>query len=352
VQQPDRVQNPGPVAGGQVRPPTQLGTDRQHDGVDALLGPDGGQVLDGRVAVQVDAGGEDPVDLAVQHLDGQSVARDAVAQHAARQRLGLAHRDLVPELAQVVGGGQPARPRADDDDVPAGVRRGLRQRPAPLQREVAEEALDSVDPDGLVDCPRLHTVWHGGSRPGPSRRATGWQAPAGARRARTRRPGCRAAAADVLAAGQACAQGGCRSVQTGRWVRQDRCGSPGCRRSQRERERDLRHGRAFLLAVEPVAGDRAVRLALDPVQHLVLAYRVEQVGEAALALQVRRHGLATPDRRGATTSPSSASKSGNRPVAPACRASSTVSSVGVPQPSGARDQHVQVARAAHGHRHG
>jgi hypothetical protein len=64
---------------------------------------------------------------------------------------GVDEVDLVAETAQVVGGTEPRRARADDEDALAGVGAGRGQRPAALDREVAEEALDGVDPDRLVE---------------------------------------------------------------------------------------------------------------------------------------------------------------------------------------------------------
>ena len=90
-------------------------------------------------------------DLGVEHVARQPVARDAEAHHAAGHRAGLADRDRVPATREVVGGGQAGRAGADDEHALAG-RLGVRgQAPALADRLVAEEALDAVDADGLVE---------------------------------------------------------------------------------------------------------------------------------------------------------------------------------------------------------
>ena len=58
---------------------------------------------------------------------------------------------LVPEPGQVVGGGQPARPGADDQHPLAAARRRRVERPPPLKREIAEEPLDAVNRHRAVE---------------------------------------------------------------------------------------------------------------------------------------------------------------------------------------------------------
>ena len=62
-------------------------------------------------------------DVPVQHLLGQAVVGDAVAQHAAQLGPLLVHRDLVPHEGQVVGRGQAAGAAADDGHRLPGVLR-------------------------------------------------------------------------------------------------------------------------------------------------------------------------------------------------------------------------------------
>ena len=155
MQQTHRVEHSSAVAGRQVGAAPQLGPDRQHDGVYPRLVAQRCDVLDRRSALEVDARRQDSVDLGVQHLARQPVARDAVPQHPARHRLGLPKRDPVAEAPEVVRRRQAARAGPDHDDMPTGVRRRPAELPAVSDREVAEEALHRVDPDRLVD---LHAV--------------------------------------------------------------------------------------------------------------------------------------------------------------------------------------------------
>ena len=57
----------------------------------------------------------------------------------------------MAETREVIGGGEPARPGADDEDALA-ARRRIDRQPPPLRRcEVAEKALDRVDADRSVE---------------------------------------------------------------------------------------------------------------------------------------------------------------------------------------------------------
>ena len=149
----------------------------------------GVEVLDPVPARDRDAQRRDPVDLAVEDVARQPVGRDAVAHHPARLGPRVADLDLVAEPGQVVGGRQPARPGADDEHPLAGAGRRRVERPAVLEREVAEEPLDRVDRDrrcrGSRGCRRSRT---GGSRPARGSPAAGCRRPAGARPARGGRP--------------------------------------------------------------------------------------------------------------------------------------------------------------------
>ncbi len=104
------------VAGRDVDTFGQVCADRDEHRVEAALIPLGRQVLDPMVTRQSHTHGRDPVQLVIQHVAGQPVARNAVPHHPAGYGPGVADLDLVPEARQVVGGGQSARPRADDED--------------------------------------------------------------------------------------------------------------------------------------------------------------------------------------------------------------------------------------------
>ena len=116
---------------------------------------------------------EDALDLGVEDVAWQPVCRDAEAHHAAGHRAGLADRDLVAATGEVVGGGKARRAGADDQHPLAG-RLGVKgELPALPDRLIAEEPLDAVDPDGVVDLGAVagglarvvaDTSHHGGQR--------------------------------------------------------------------------------------------------------------------------------------------------------------------------------------------
>ena len=133
----------------------------------------------------------DPVELAVEHVAGQPVGRDAVPHHPARLVARVPDLHLVAEPGQVVGGRQPARPGTDHEHPLAAADRWRVEAPPLLEREVAQEPLDRVDRDGAVEarrgCRRSRT---GGSRPARGSRATDCPRRAHATPARAGPPGC------------------------------------------------------------------------------------------------------------------------------------------------------------------
>ena len=110
-----------------------------------------GDVGHARVAADLDPEVLDRRDLGVDHLAGQPVLRDAVAQHPAWPGRRLAHDDLVPGPREVVGGGEARRAGPDDEHPPSRRGGALGQPPAVRDRRVAEKPLDGADADGLVD---------------------------------------------------------------------------------------------------------------------------------------------------------------------------------------------------------
>ena len=96
---------------------------------------------------------EDSVDLGIEHVARQPVGRDPEAHHAAGHRPGLEDRHLVAEAAQVVRGREAGGAGTDDQNALAGGLGGRVEGPALLDRLVADEALDRVDADGLVELP-------------------------------------------------------------------------------------------------------------------------------------------------------------------------------------------------------
>ena len=100
--------------------PADVGADGEEGRVEAALGHRFLDVGDLAVQLELDAHREDPVDLGVEHVARQPVGRDAEAHHAAGHRAGLVDRHLVAEAAQVVRGGEPGGPGADDQHALAG----------------------------------------------------------------------------------------------------------------------------------------------------------------------------------------------------------------------------------------
>ena len=125
--------------------------DRHEHRVEAAVAPLGVQVLHPVPAGDAHAERGDPVQLAVQDVARHPVGRDAVPHHPARPLPGVPDLDLVPEPGQVVGGGKPARPGADDKHPLAAAGRRRVERPSPLEREIAEEPLDAVNRHRAVE---------------------------------------------------------------------------------------------------------------------------------------------------------------------------------------------------------
>ena len=65
----------------------------------------------GASALDLDAEGDDAVDLGRHHVPGKAVGGNSVTHHPARERRGLVDDDFVSEKPEVVGGGHAARAR-------------------------------------------------------------------------------------------------------------------------------------------------------------------------------------------------------------------------------------------------
>ena len=74
--------------------------DRDEHRVEAALAALGLEIGDPVVAGEPHAERRDPLDLAVEHVAGQPVGRDAVAHHPARLGAGVADLDLVARAAR------------------------------------------------------------------------------------------------------------------------------------------------------------------------------------------------------------------------------------------------------------
>ena len=173
-QQRDGVEDVRGLAGGDVCALADVRADGQERRVEAAVSHRVEDARDLAVQFERDAEVEDARDLGVQDIARQAVAGDAEAHHAAGDRPGVADRDRVPAPRELVGGGQAGGAGADDEHTLAGRLGVDGQLPALADRLVAEEALDAVDADGVVElrrgCRRSRT---GGSRRAPSPRAAG-----------------------------------------------------------------------------------------------------------------------------------------------------------------------------------
>ena len=127
--------------------------DAHEDGVVAV-GLEGFQVkvlAETKPGAHLDAQVEDALDLPVEHLLGQPVLRDPVAQHAAQLGHGLEDGDAVAQPPQEIGTGEAGRTAADHGDAFARVRRHPDGQPfAGGHFEVGGKAFELIDRDRLV----------------------------------------------------------------------------------------------------------------------------------------------------------------------------------------------------------
>ena len=98
-----------------------MGTDGQVDGIELVAQAGKLLAVDGVVELHVDAGAQDPVDLGLQALARQTIAGDAIAQHAAQVVALLKDGHLMTHHGQVVGTGKAGRAAADHGDALTGV---------------------------------------------------------------------------------------------------------------------------------------------------------------------------------------------------------------------------------------
>jgi len=124
----------------------------EQDGVVVLLEVGDRVVLAERlVADDVHAEVEDLLDLEVEHLLGQAVLRDAVAQHAAQLGFRVEDGGGVAESPQVIRRREPAGPATDDGDLLAGLGQDRGQLAVgQVHLPVRHEALQVVVVDRLV----------------------------------------------------------------------------------------------------------------------------------------------------------------------------------------------------------
>ena len=215
AQERHRVHDRPGVAGRDVDPLGQVRADRDEDRVEAALlaarrrGPRPGArsvIRTPSAAIRSSS--------PVEHVAGQPVGRDAVAHHPAGLVARVADLDLVAEPGQVVGGRQPARPGADHEHPLAAADRRRVERPALLEREVAQEPLDRMDRDGAVEVGAVaDALARVVADPPVDRRAAGCRRPARATPARGGPPACATSQAWMFSpAGQPALHGGSRST--------------------------------------------------------------------------------------------------------------------------------------------
>ena len=103
---------------------------------------------DVHIELDLNAGGEDGVDIAVQIVVRQAVARDAVTQHAAEPLVLFKHRDVIALELEIVRRRKARRSAADDGDRFAVERRARRR--GDDARALDRVALQPADVDGIV----------------------------------------------------------------------------------------------------------------------------------------------------------------------------------------------------------
>ena len=103
------------------------------------------------VRLKLDTGCDQARDLGVEHVARQAIGWDRPAQHAAGFGVLVEDRDGVAASGEVIGGRQSCRTAADHRYGLAPFAVPAWQRPALSDRLVAEETLDGVDRDRLID---------------------------------------------------------------------------------------------------------------------------------------------------------------------------------------------------------
>ena len=98
-----------------------MGANGQVDGIELVAQAGKLLAVDGVVEFHVDAGTQDPVNLGLQALARQTVAGNAIAQHATQVMTLLKDRHLMAHHGQVVGTGKAGRAAANHGDALAGV---------------------------------------------------------------------------------------------------------------------------------------------------------------------------------------------------------------------------------------
>ena len=297
VQEGHGVDDPRRCARRDVGPATDPRAHRQERGVEIAVGHRGGDVGDRTVQLELDAERLDTGDLGVEDVPGQPIPWDPVAHHPPGRGCRVAQPHRVAQPPQVVRGREPRRAGADDQHARARGDRRRGQAPALGDRQVAEEPLDRVDADGLVELApvtgRLARVVADAPHHGRERVVGDELAPC-----RRVVPGLGEVepALDVLR-GRAGAVAGRQVAHVLGSLRAPGSGVVGPRGAhiERDRERSVHQCSSSPPSPEPVAGDVAVRQRLQCRDGLGSGRVAEQVREALLGAQVFLDRHRSPD---------------------------------------------------------
>ncbi|MCX7007264.1 MAG: hypothetical protein NTY53_08445, partial [Kiritimatiellaeota bacterium] len=142
---------------GNVQRPADPRADGNEDGVELAARfalEQLARILHLRAGARLDAHIEDALDLAIEHVGGQTVARNAIAQHAAQLGLRIENRDGIAEPAQIERDGHARRAATDHGDLlgPRLARRGQRVIEFfPVRIDVvADETLQVADVQRII----------------------------------------------------------------------------------------------------------------------------------------------------------------------------------------------------------
>src|SRR5664280_242705 len=91
------------------------------------------------------------LEFRIEHIARQSVLGDAKAHHPAGRGPGIVYRNAMPHASQMIGRRKTGRSRADHQHALSAFCLGRRKAPVALNRLVAEETLDRIDPNSFVD---------------------------------------------------------------------------------------------------------------------------------------------------------------------------------------------------------
>ena len=127
-----------------------MGANGQVDGIELVTQTGELLAVHGVVELYVDAGAQDPVDLGLQALARQTIAGNAVAQHAAQVVALLKDGHLVAHHGQVVGTGKAGRAAADHGDALTGVVHHMRLVVVKVA-VLNGKTLEGEDIHGIVD---------------------------------------------------------------------------------------------------------------------------------------------------------------------------------------------------------